>query len=110
MIDAPGRAMRPVERDAVAQLAAEQRIDRHAERLRLGVEQRVLDRRDRLRHHAAGGRPRRGVKLGIDALVIADGLADDLRGEPRDHGADAGRAEVLGDIRSSRRCRPRWSA
>src|SRR2546430_2408282 len=34
MIDAPGRAVRPVERDAISELAAEQRIDRHAERFR----------------------------------------------------------------------------
>ena len=89
--------MRPVERDAIAQLAAEQRVARHAERLRLGVEQRVLDRADRLRDDAARGGPCRRVKLGVDALVIADGLPDDLAGEPRDHGADAGRAEVLGN-------------
>ena len=98
MIDAPGGAVRPVERNAVAQLAAEQRVARHAERLRLGVEQRVLDRGDRLRHHAAGGGTRRGIKLGIDALVVADRLPDDLGGELRDDRADAGRAEVLGEL------------
>ena len=49
-----------------------------------------------LRHHAARGGPGRGVKLGIDALVIADFLSDDFGGKPRDDGADAGRAEVLG--------------
>ena len=90
--------MRPVERNAVAQLAAEQRVARHAERLRLGIEQRVLDRGDRLRHHAAGGRPCRRVKLRIDALVIADRLPDHFRGELGDDRADAGRAEVLGEF------------
>ena len=43
-------------RDVVALLAAEQLIDRHAERLALDVVQRDVDRRDRGR--AARGRPR----------------------------------------------------
>ena len=60
MVDAPGRAVRPVDPDAVAHLAAEQLVAGHAQRLGLGVEQRVLDGAERLRHHAAGGRPRRG--------------------------------------------------
>src|SRR5258707_12925182 len=46
---AVGAAMRPVDRDAVAQLAAEQLVDRHAQRLALDVQKRVLDRRDRER-------------------------------------------------------------
>src|SRR5262249_16260512 len=45
MVDAPRGAVRPVEPDAVALLAAEQLVARHAEPLGLGVEQRVLDRR-----------------------------------------------------------------
>ena len=90
--------MRPVERNAVAQLAAEQRVDRHAERLCLGIEQRILDRADRLRHDAAGGWARRGVKLRIDALVIADALADDLGGKARDCRTDSRRAEVFGKL------------
>ena len=90
--------MRPVERDAVAQLAAEEHVARHAERLCLGIEQRILDRGDRLRDDTAGGGTRRRIKLRVDALVIADRLADHLGGEFCDDGADAGRAEVLGEL------------
>ena len=46
--DAPGAAVRPVQPDAVAHRPAEQFVDRHAERPRLQVEQRVLDRADGL--------------------------------------------------------------
>ena len=42
-------AMRPVERDRVARRAAEELVDGDAERLRLDVEERVLDAGDRLR-------------------------------------------------------------
>ena len=63
--------MRPVHRDAVAELAAEQRVARHAERLGLGVEQRVLDRAEPLGDDAAGGRAGQAGELGEDALVLA---------------------------------------
>ena len=51
--------MRPVDPDAIADLAAEQFVAGHAEQLCLGVEQGVFDRAQRLRHHAAGGGTRR---------------------------------------------------
>ena len=50
---AVGAAMRPVDRDALAHRPAEQLVDRHAERLALDVEQRVLDRGDGARVHPA---------------------------------------------------------
>ena len=50
---AVGAEMRPVDRDAVADRSAEQRIDRHAIGLAGHVEQRVLDRGDRLLVDAA---------------------------------------------------------
>ena len=56
VIDPPGGAMRPVHADAVADLAAEQFVDRHAESPGLGIEQRVLDRAHGERDDAAGGR------------------------------------------------------
>ena len=46
---AVGAAMRPVDLQPVAERAAEQLVDRHAQRLGLDVDQRVLDRGDRLR-------------------------------------------------------------
>ena len=51
--------MRPVEPHAIAQRAAEQLVDRHAERLRLDVPQRQLDAGDGLVRHAAPVLPRR---------------------------------------------------
>ena len=95
MIDAPGRAMRPVDPDAVADLAAEQFVAGHAERLCFHVEQRVLDRAERQRHHAAGGRSRRGKQFGIDSFVLQRVLADDPRRQPLDRGGDAGRAKAF---------------
>ena len=95
MIDAPGRAVRPVDPDAVADLAAEQVVAGHAERLGLDVEQRVLDGAERQRHHAAGGRPRRGKQFGVDPLVLVSVLADHARREPLDRRGHAGRAKSL---------------
>ena len=98
VVDPPGRAMRPVDPDPVADLAAEQRVARHAERLRLGVEQRVLDRAEPLGDDPAGGRPGQAVELGVDALVVEHRLADDARRQPLDHRGDARRAETLVEL------------
>src|SRR5262249_42414125 len=65
MVDAPRGAVRPVEPDAVALLAAEQLVARHAEPLGLGAEQRVLDRPHRPRDHAARRRPGDAVELRV---------------------------------------------
>src|SRR5262249_35162828 len=43
MIDAPGGTVGPVDANAVANLAAEQLVAGHAERLRLGIQQGILD-------------------------------------------------------------------
>ena len=48
--------MRPVHADAIANLAAEQLVHRHAEPLGLGIEQRILYRAHGERDDAAGGR------------------------------------------------------
>jgi hypothetical protein len=48
MIDAPGRAMRPVDPNPIADLAAEQFVTRHPEQFGLGVEQGIFDRPKRL--------------------------------------------------------------
>ena len=98
VIDAPGGAVRPVDPDAVAHLAAEQLVARHAERLGLGVEQRVLDGADGLGDDAAGAGPGGAVELGVDALVLAGRLPDHARRQALDHRADAGRAEALVEL------------
>src|SRR3546814_20248107 len=98
MIDPPRRAVRPVEADAVAHLAAEQFVAGHAERPRLGVEQRVLDGTQPLRHHAARRRPRQAVEFRVDALMVAGTLADDPLRHLLDDGGDARRPEALVEL------------
>ena len=95
VIDAPGCAMRPVNADAVAYFAAEQRVAGDPERLGLGVEERVLDRPQSFTDDAPGGRPRQAIEFGIDALVLGYGLSNDTIGKPLDNGADPGRAKPL---------------
>ena len=90
--------MRPVDPDAVAHLAAEQLVAGHAERLGLGVEQRVLDGAERLRDDAAGRGPRRRSKLGVDALVLDRVWPTTRARQALDHGADARRAEALVEL------------
>src|SRR5205807_1597888 len=94
-IDPPGRTMRPVDANAVADLAAEQLVARHAKMPGLGVEQGVLDRAERQRDHAAGGRSRRAVELRIDPLMLAGVMADHARRQPLDRSRNAGRAKPL---------------
>ena len=95
MIDAPGRAVRPVDPDAVADLAAQKLVAGDAQRLGLGVQKRVLDGAQGEGNDAAGGRPRDRIELRVDPLVIADRLADDAGRELLDGGADARRAEAF---------------
>jgi hypothetical protein len=57
MVDAPSRAMRPIDPNAIAHLAAEQDIARHAQRFGLRVEQSIFDRTEPLADHTpAAGR------------------------------------------------------
>src|SRR5271166_562018 len=95
MIDPPGRAMRPVDANTVADLAAEELVAGHAQQLGLGIEHGVLDRTERLRDHAAGGRTRRRVEFGVGALMLVDVLPHHARREALDRGAHARRAEAL---------------
>src|SRR6185436_978453 len=75
MVDAPSRAVRPVHANPVAQSAAEQHVAGHAERLRLGVEERVLDSSHRQRYDAAPTRPRNRVQLSPNLLVLSNPLS-----------------------------------
>src|SRR5215472_5096989 len=90
MVDAPRRAVRPIDPNAVAYLAAKKRITRHSQRLRLGVEQCVFDGPEPLADDTASRRPSKTIELGINPLVVEDGLPDDAAGEPLDDRADAG--------------------
>ena len=90
--EAVAAAMRPVERQAVAHLAAEQLVDRHAERLGLDVEQRILDRGHRLLVDAARRLAGDGVLHRHDALDRPRVLADQAGRHAADHGGEAGAA------------------
>ncbi len=87
--------MRPVDPDAVADLASEQLVAGHAQRLRLDVEQRVLDGAERQRHHAARGRSCRRKQFRINPLMLEGVLADHTRAEPLDRSRHARRAKTL---------------
>ena len=95
VIDPPSRAVGPIHADAIANLAAEQFIHRHAQPLRLRIEQRVLDRPQGKCDDATRRRAGRAIQLGIDALVLADRLADNARCKPLNDRAHARRAEAF---------------
>ena len=65
MAGAVGAAMRPVELQPVAHRAAEQFIDRHAQRLGLDVDERIFDRGDRHLVDAARRLPGRRVEKAL---------------------------------------------
>src|ERR1700733_3705825 len=95
MIDAPGRAMRPVDANAVADFATEQVVAGHAEHLPLDVEQGIFDRANRLGDDATGSGAGCRKELGIDSFVLESVLPDHARRQALDHGTDAGRAEAF---------------
>ena len=87
--------MRPVDPDAVADLAAEQFVAGYSERFCFRVEQRIFDGAERLRHDAAGGGTGRCEQLGIDAFVLKRVLAHHPRREAPDRGTEPGRTETF---------------
>ena len=95
MVDAPGRAMRPVDPDAVADLAAEQFVAGHAEQLALGIEQGVFDRAERLRDDAAGSRGGSPRTAPHKFARAEEFLPDYARGQTLDRRADAWRAKTF---------------
>ena len=87
--------MRPVDADAVANLATEQFIAGHAEHLALDIEQCVFDCGERLGDDAAGTGTGRREQLGMNSLVLKRVLPDHARRKPLDRRAEAGRAEAF---------------
>jgi hypothetical protein len=87
--------MRPIEADAVANLATEQFIAGHAEHLALDIEQRIFDRGERLGDDAAGAGTGRRKQLGMDSLVLQRVLPDHARRKPLDRRAEPGGAEAF---------------
>lgn len=93
MIDAPGAAMRPVNANAVAHLAAQQLIAGHPHALRLGIKHRIFDRPQAFRDHAAGRRAGQRVHQREKPFMVVRRLTNDLRAHRLDHLRHAGRAE-----------------
>src|SRR6185437_3375069 len=83
------------ERQALAHRAAEERANRHAQRLGLDVDQRVLDGADGLLVDAAGRLPRHRVERRGDALEGARILADQPLAQRADDGGEAAAAIAL---------------
>ena len=91
-------AVRPVRPDPVADRAAEQRVGREARRLAREVDARVLDRRDGLRHQAAGADPRHRPQVTGQPRERLGIAAEDVRRQRLDDAGEPGaprRLEVL---------------
>jgi hypothetical protein len=96
---ARGAAMRPVHRDRLAGRPPEELVHRDPERLRLEVEERVLDARQGLRDHGAGTLPSRSVEVPVDCLDGPRVPSHDERREVLDDSREAaGRAVRIGDL------------
>src|SRR5690348_3958747 len=91
--------MRPVDLQPIAEGAAQHLVYRDAERFRLDVDQRVLDRGDRLGVDAAGGLDRCRVKLLRDPLDRPRVLPDQPLAKSFDYRAEAERAVTLHELR-----------
>ena len=94
-----GAEMRPVDRDAFPDRPTEQRAHRHAIRLAGDIQQRVLDRRDRLLVQPAARLPRQHVQMLRDLLEAPRVAPDQHRRQPVDHVRQAGTAKTLVELR-----------
>ena len=88
-------AVRPVDGNALAHRTAEEIVDRHAERLALDVEQRVLDGGHGLAIDAAAGLHGLRPEMAVDQLDVARILADHHRRQRLDDPGEAVAAEAL---------------
>src|SRR5918995_2025937 len=95
MVDAPARAMRPIDGNEVPLLTAKQVVDGHAQGLGFGVQQRVFDGAERLGAQSVRSGSRGSRKGGIEALMVVYRLADQSVSIPLDDGREPGRPEGL---------------
>jgi hypothetical protein len=95
MVDAPARAVRPVDGNDVPLLTAKQVVDGHAQGLGFGVQQRVFDGTERLGAQSVRSGSRGGRKSGVEALMVVYLLADQTVSIPLDDGREPGRPEGL---------------
>src|SRR5258707_11548507 len=98
MVDAPGRAMRPVDPDAIANLAAQQFVAGHTKPFCFRIEQRVFDRAKRLRNDTAGRGPRRREELRINPFVLKRVLSNHPRRETLDRSTYTRRAKTFVEL------------
>ena len=94
-VQAVGPAMGPVKAHALPRRPAEQRVNRHAQVLRLHVQKGVLERRDRLLQHAARRLAGARVEMRDDLLDGARVDADQPLGEAADNRREAAAAVAL---------------
>ena len=92
---AVGAAVRPVQRQAVPNRPAEQRVNRHAQGLALDVEQSVLNGRNRLLRHPSAGLPGDGIELLAQEFVGAGVPAYQSLRQVLDDPAETGAAVTL---------------
>src|SRR5215207_1012946 len=95
MVDAPARAVRPIDGNDIPLLPAKQVVDGHAQGLGFGVQQRVLDGTERLGAQSIRGGSRGSRKGGIEALMVVYRLADQSVSVPLNDGREPGGAEGL---------------
>src|SRR5215203_2845219 len=95
MVDAPARAMRPIDGNDVPLLPAKQVVDGHAQCLGFGVQQRIFDGTERLGAQSVRSGSRGSRKDGIEALMVVYRLADQSVSIPLDDGREPGGPEGL---------------
>src|SRR5215204_7729309 len=95
MVNAPARAVRPVDGNDIPLLPAKQVVDRHTQGLGFGVQQRIFDGTERLGAQSVRGGSRGSRKGGIEALMVVYRLADQTVSIPLDDGREPGRPEGL---------------
>src|SRR5829696_9145885 len=95
MVDAPARAVRPVDGNDVPLLPTKQVVDGHAQSLGFGVQQRIFYGTERLGAQSVRSGSRGSRKGGVEALMVVYRLADQSVSIPLDEGREPGRPEGL---------------
>src|SRR5919112_4439454 len=95
MVDAPARAMRPIDGNEIPLLPAKQVVDGHAQGLGFGVQQRIFDGTERLSAQSVRRGSRGGRKGGVETLMVVYLLADQSVSIPLYDGREPGRPENL---------------
>src|SRR5829696_10143090 len=95
MVDAPARAVRPVDGNDVPLLPTKQVVDGHAQSLGFAVQQRIFYGTERLGAQSVRSGSRGSRKGGVEALMVVYRLADQSVSIPLDDGREPGGPEGL---------------